>query len=73
MKSNFRIRETQMFQLNMTFEHRQRNQIRLTQTVLIDETTHKYVFLLAVMLAVTYVQTSGQMDFKIKPQSSTST
>ena len=47
MKSKSINRQTQIFQLNMTFvhRHRQRNQIRLTQTLLTDGTSQKDVFL----------------------------
>ena len=34
-----------MFQLNMTFVHRQWSQVWLTQIILIDETPHKSVSL----------------------------
>ena len=38
-----------MFQFNMTFLHRQGNQIQLTQTLLTDGTSQKDVFFMAVM------------------------
>ena len=44
LKSNFLNIQTQMFQLNMTFVHRQRNQIQISQPLLTDGTSQNMSF-----------------------------
>ena len=48
LKSIFINIQTQMFQLNMTFVHRQRNEVLLSQPLLTDGTSQN-VFFVAVM------------------------